>query len=115
MTEEWKPQDRRTLYTIDGVSKYREDWIKEYETSELRVTTNMTKLKIPFEQAVKIPVARVKKVSVNGEVMPVKEMWKMFNLHPKSANGKKSTWKTTFKETLKRLGIDTEDLEITPL
>lgn len=115
LVSDWKPQDRRTLYTIDGVSKYREDWIKEYETSELRVTTNMTKLKIPFEQAVKVPVARVKKVSVNGQIIPVKEMWEMFNLHPKSANGKKSTWKTTFKETLKRLGIDTEDLEITPL
>ena len=54
-------------------------------------------------------------MSVNGQIMPVKEMWEMFNLHPKSANGKKSTWKTTFKQTLERLGIDTEALEITPL
>lgn len=111
----YKPRDPRKLYTIDGVSKYREDWIRHYETSEVRVSTNISKYKIPFEQAVKLPVERVRKVSVNGEVMFVKDMWLMFGLDPKRANNKKSDLKITFKETLTKLGVDTTSIEISVL
>lgn len=111
----WKPKDPRKLYTIDGVSKHREGWIRHYETSEVRVSTNMTKYKIPFEEAVKLPVERVRKIIFNGETILVKDMWLKFGLNPKTCNRKKSHWKTGFKDTLSRLGIDTSEVEIIPI
>ena len=111
----YKPKDPRKLYTIDGVSKYREDWIRHYETSEVRVSTNMTKYKISFEEAVKLPVERVRKIIFNGETILVKDMWLKFGLNPKTCNRKKSHWKTSFKDTLSRFGIDTSEVEIIPI
>ncbi len=107
--------DRRTLYTIDGVSKYREDWIAQYETTESRVSENISKYKLSFEDAVKLPVQRIRSVNINGEVMLVKDMWVKFGLSPRLANSRKSHAGFTFLQTLKSYGIDTQGLSILPI
>lgn len=51
-------KDNRVIYYIDGVGKYRAEWIAHYETSEQRVSENMKKYRLPFEDAVQLPVER---------------------------------------------------------
>lgn len=109
------PAERRTLYTINGTSKFRDEWISFYETSEVRVSCNMTKLNLKFEEAVQLPIQRVRKVDVSGKVMYVKDMWLHFGLDPKRANNYKAEYQTTFKQTLERLGVDVSNIEIIPL
>lgn len=110
-----EPIDTRKTYIIDGVSKRRCEWIAYYETSDTRVKENMTKHKLPFEDAVKLPVQKVRKVLLNGEVTLVKDMWIKYGFVPKAVNTKKARWQTTFKQTLERLGIDVTNIEIVPL
>lgn len=111
----YQPKETRTLYTIDGVSKFKEDWIRYYETTDTRVRENMSKYKIPFEEAVQMPVQRVRKILLDGEVILVKDMWVKFGFQAKACNTKKAHWQTTFKQTLERLGVDVSEIEITPI
>ena len=115
LISEHKQKETRTLYTIGGVSKFREDWIAFYETSEQRVGENMSKYRLSFEEAVKLPVERVKRLLVNGVESTVKDMWYMFGLDAKNANRYKSHNKITYLETLKRKGIDISGITISPL
>lgn len=108
-------KDTRTIYYVDGVGKYRSEWIEQYETSDSRVKENMKKYKVPFEEAVKIPTQRVRSLRVNGEKMLVKEFWQMYGLVPKSANTIRSQKKFTFKQVLDLFGFDTRGLVIEPL
>lgn len=110
-----KHKETKTLYTIDGVSKFREEWIAFYETSEQRVQENMKKYKLPFEEAVKIPPERVRRLLVNKEEYTVREMWKSFGLDPKATNSYKSLNKLTYLETLRRKGVDITGITISPL
>ena len=115
LISEHKQKETRTLYTIDGVSKFKEEWITFYETSEQRVGENMSKYRLSFEEAVKLPVERVKRLLVNGVETTVKGMWNMFGLDAKNANRYKSHNKIAYLETLKRKGIDISGITISPL
>ena len=100
---------------IDGEWKTRKEWIAFYETSEQRVVTNSTKYKVSFEDAVRMPTKRVRRVLVNGKEMTVKEMWESYGFDAKYCGSRKAKQKTTFKETLRGLGVDVQGMEITPL
>lgn len=106
-------QDTRKLYTINGVSKYKADWLAFYENNDVRVSATMTRLSIPFVDAVQLPIQRVRKVVVNGEVMLVKDLWIKYGIKPVQANNRKSSNNWTFKETLTSYNIDTSNIEIT--
>ena len=104
--------DTRKLYVIDGLSKYKDDWLAFYENNDVRVSATMTRLGIPFVEAVKLPIQRVRKVVVNGETMLVKDLWVKYNIDPKQANNRKSSNNWTFKTTLSSYDIDTSHIKI---
>lgn len=108
-------QDTRKLYTINGVSKYKDEWLAFYENNDVRVSATMTRLGIPFVEAVKLPIQRVMRVRVNGEAMSVKQMWERHGIKPKLANSRKSHNNLTFKETLASYGVDSSNMEIIPI
>lgn len=104
--------DGRVLHNIHGVSKYREEWILHCETTESRVSSNITKYGIPFEQAVQLPVERIMKVLVNGEVLPVQQLWEKFGITPRKANRWRSANSETFLTTLSHFGVDTKEITL---
>ncbi|MNQ57494.1 NUMOD4 motif protein [compost metagenome] len=104
--------DLKKDYVINGITKKRDEWIRYYETTETRVNTNILRKGISFEEAVQLPVERVKNVKLNGTKMMVADMWKMFGLHPKTCNTVRSKLKISFKQALEHFGVDTSDLEI---
>ena len=109
-------KDTRVIYYIDGVGKYRKEWIVHYETSEQRVSENMKKYSLPFEDAVQLPVERVRRLRVDGELIRVRELWERYGLDPKYTNNIKSQKKLTYKQTLAHFGAQfDEDIEIIPL
>lgn len=109
-------KDNRVIYYINGVGKYRIEWIAHYETSEQRVSENMSKYSIPFEDAVQLPVERVMRLRVDGELIRVRELWERYGLSPKYSNNIKSQNKLTYKQTLAHFGAQfDEDIEIIPL
>lgn len=107
--------DGRTLYTIKGVSRYKEDWYSYYGTSDSRVRATQVRLGIPFEDAVQMVPERVRSVLVNGVKVLVKDFWSSFGIDPKNANNTKSKYKYTFLQTLEHLGVCTDSLEVTAL
>lgn len=108
--------DRRSLYTINGISTFREEWIRFYETSEPRVEENMWKYKLPFEDAVQLPVERVVRLLVNGKVIRVKDFWEQYGLNAKAANRVRSEKNLTYKQTLTHFGVQFDkSLEVSPL
>ena len=110
-----KPCDTRTLYTINGVSEYKDYWYKLYETSETRVCGTMGRLGITFTEAVQMPVERVRRVLFNNELMFVKQMWDMYGISPKAANNYKRIRGYSYKQTLEYYGVDTTLLDIVPV
>lgn len=115
LCDTWQPQDRRTEYTIEGVTKFREEWITFYETSEQRVSENMSKYSLCFEDAVQLPVLRVRRVLLNGIEITLKQMWEKYGLNPKTCNNYKSANKLTYLQTLCKFGVDTKGVTIVPL
>lgn len=115
LIREHPKHDGRTLYTIDGVSKYKEDWCKHYGTSKSRVEGAQSRLGIPFEEAVQLVPERVRSVEFNGVKMSVKDLWISFGIDPKRANTVKSQKNYTFLQTLRHFGIDTTDMVVVAL
>lgn len=110
-----KPVDRRVLYEIDGVSKYKEDWANHFGTTVDRANESMARYKIPFGDAVQIPIMRIRSVDVDGEVMLVKELWERYGLIPKQCNSVRSRLGGSFTRTLDYFGIDSTGMIIKPL
>lgn len=117
LISEHKPKstDTRILYTINGVSEYKDYWYNLYETSEPRVSGTMGRLGISFEEAVQRPIERVSRVLLNGEVHTVKQMWLKFGLNPTKSSNYKSIKKWTYKQVLEWYGVDTKDITVVPL
>jgi hypothetical protein len=110
-----KRTDTRTLYTIGEVTGYKEFWYRHYETTESRVTENMSKHNLPFVEAVQLPIQRIKRLVVNGETMLVKNMWQSYGLDAKLCNTIRSQKKLTFIQTLNIMGVPIQGLSIQPV
>lgn len=115
MVDDHANRDTSKLHTIDGVTKSRVEWIKHYGSSEIRCSENQSKYKLSFEDAVKLPVQRGSKVSVNGSVMRVSKMWEKFGVNGRAANTKKARQGWTHVDTLRYFGVDTEGFVIEPI
>lgn len=103
---DWKYEVEKEVLYIDGVGKTRDEWVKHYETTRSRVSTNMSKYNVSFEDAVVMPVLRVKFLIVNGVRMKVREFWESLGLNAKVTNDTKSKLKLSFTQTLRHFGID---------
>jgi hypothetical protein len=117
LIREHKPKstDTRTLYTINGISEYKDYWYALYETSEPRVSGTMKRLGISFEEAVQRPIERVSRVLLNGEVHTVKQMWLKFSIDPKKAANIRAIKKLTYRQVLELYGVDTTDITLVAL
>lgn len=107
--------DPTTYVEIHGVTKSRQEWISWYETSASRVADNIQKYKVPFKEAVQLPVMVVKRLLVNGEKMKVRNFWELYNLDPKAANTIKSQRGKTYIEMLEYYGKDVTGVSVSVL
>lgn len=100
---------------IHGVTKSKADWMSWYETSPSRVSENIQKYKVSFTEAVQLPVERIRYLLVDGVKTKVNQLWKAYNLNPKTANTVKSKTGKTYIEMLEHYGKDVTGMSISVL
>ena len=72
----------------------------------------MTKKGKSLEEALTTPRQRVKRLSINGVYNSPKYWYESFGIDPKTANGYKSKYGKTFKETFEHYGVDVSEMVI---
>lgn len=101
-----------------GIFDTRPSHCDRIGVSNQRISALMSKHNISFEEAVKTPVQRVIKHSINGEVKRNSDWAIHFNIPPRSFNSalskKRKLCKNYFTKTLQHYNVDTSTLEISP-
>ncbi|AUR84791.1 HNH nuclease [Vibrio phage 1.063.O._10N.261.45.C7] len=94
---------------------------KRLHISHDRIRAKMSKLGVSFEEAIALPVERVIKHCINGEVKRNTEWYKMYNIPSRTANSwmnkknhKGEPYGRTFKDVLEKYGVDTSTMKIYP-
>jgi len=100
-------------FWCEGFYGTREEICKQLGISLSAVETKMIRKGLSFEEAVKLPRERIKRVVVNGVSMTPKELWETYNIPPKKANEHRVRHNISFEETLDHFGVDVTDIEIT--
>lgn len=102
---------------IDGVVMSQKDHCDRLNLSHARIEGLMYKSGLIFEEAIKVPVERVRKHHINGKTKSNKEWYETFNIPCRSANSWlcDSKYKSrTFRDVLEKFNIDTSYMEIYP-
>ncbi len=103
----------KSRFDLDGYWMTKKEHCERLYVSHQRVITKVRKLGIPFEEAVKIPMERITKHWVNGEVYNNKDLFIKYGIPPISANNRLSRCKSLLK-TLTHYGVDVTDIEAYP-
>lgn len=74
--------------------------------------SNQSKYKIPFKEAVQLPVERVVYLMVNGVKTRVKDLWNRYSIPPKPANNKRALMGMSYTQLLDSYGVDTSNIKI---
>lgn len=105
---------------IDGYYMTQHEHCERLSISHGRIAGLMNKHKISFEEAIKRPIVRVTKHSINGEVRTNHDWYEFFNMPKRTANTKLSkinkhtNVKNTFRDVLEDYKVDTSNMEIYP-
>lgn len=99
-------------YTLNGKSVGLDRYCEYRNVSSARIQTIMRKKNISIEEAIKVPVQRIIKHSINNVVKRNSDWAKHYGISPKNFN--KHVGKKGFKKALEYFGVDTSDMEIYP-
>ncbi|AGH32099.1 hypothetical protein VPHG_00032 [Vibrio phage 11895-B1] len=92
----------------------REEHCNRLCVSYVRVSNQMLKHNLSFEEAVKLPIQRINKHCINGEIKTNSKWYTHFNIPSRTANTWMSKKGRTFRDMLNKYGVDTSSMEIYP-
>lgn len=105
-------------FEMDGFFMTKEEHCERLCISYSRILTYISKKGIPFEEAIKIPVKRFIKYSINGIIKRNSEWYRLYNIPARQANGwlndSEHKGKRNFRDVLDRYNVNTSDMEIYP-
>lgn len=102
-------------FEMDGFHMTREEHCERLCISLPRILPYMQRYNLSFEEAVNIPVQRVIKHCIDGEVKRNSEWYTLYNIPSRTANSWLTRKKSrTFRKLLERYGINTENMKIYP-
>lgn len=103
-------------FEMDGFHMTREEHCERLCISYQRIAAYMNKRGMSFEEAIKVPMQRFIKYSINGEIKRNSDWYKHFGIPSRSANSwlNQSGIKRTFRDVLNKYNIDTSDMDIYP-
>lgn len=115
LTYEYDPCERYR-FEMDGFHMTKEEHCERLCVSYTRIETHMKRKGLTFEDAIKIPMQRFIKYSINGEIKRNSDWYKHFGIPSRSANSwlNQSGIKRTFRDVLNKYNVDTSDMDIYP-
>lgn len=107
------------IRTIDGFTMNQLGHCNRLFLSEPKINSKMSKLGLSFEEAIKLPVERVLKHAINGDIKRNADWCEHFGItSPRTFNAylskKTSKGKRTFRQALEHFKVDTSGMEIYP-
>ena len=109
---------------LDNKDQYR-FWYQDFFMSQtehcdrlkisyIRIKALMHKNKIPFEEACEVPVKRIIKHAINGQIKRNHEWAEFFEINPRNFNTQLSRCKGDFRKALEHFKINTVLMKISP-
>lgn len=105
----------RRRFFLGGYNMTREEHCQRLCISYERINAYMVKEDLKFEDAIKIPIQRITKHSINGNIKRNSEWYRDYNIPTRNANSWVSKSPSrNFKNVLEKYGVDTSSMKIYP-
>lgn len=99
-------------FSMDGFYMNQREHCERLNVSYLRVRSYIPKYKIPFQDAVNIPLNRIIKHAINGVIKRNCDWYNYYGIDARKGNTQ--CFKKSFRNALEYFGVDTSEMEIHP-